>query len=187
MSSKNQLILKWLRKHFQLKPGKPAYVYGAWILLVLGGPIGVGFILGQLKISAIPTITALTVGMVNKNGTYRQQAIATGTATVGIALALLIANLIDAHLWLAIASTSVIVFSLAFISVWGTTVAGIGLTTSLTYIIFLAKFSNFPDLTTLLQACLLCLAGGLWTMLLSSCLWLIRPYTPAVQAVADCY
>lgn len=183
----NRSILDWLRRLFKLKPGKPAYIYGVWILLVLGGPILVGFLLGYPQISAIPAVSALFVGMINKNGSYRQQAAATGTATVALALALLIANLVNTHFGLSIVATFVIVFCLALISVLGTPMASIGLTTSIAYIIFLAKFSTFPTLEIVFEQCLLCLAGGLWTMLMSSGLWILRPHTPAVEAVAESY
>ena len=180
-------IFVWLRQLFQLKSGKPAYAYGAWILLVLGGPIMVGFLLGHPKISSVPAISALFVGMINKDGTYRQQATTTTTATVVMALTLLIANLVNTHPWLAIVATFVIVFCLAMTSVLGTTMASISLITSLSYILFLARFSTFPTLETVLEECLLCLAGGLWTILLSSGLWIFRPHTPVIEAVAKSY
>ena len=65
--------------------------------------------------------------------------------------------------------------------------ARVSMVTSFMFIISLAKFSSFPDLATVLEQALLCMAGGLWVMVLSWVLSIARPYTPAVEAVADCY
>ncbi len=70
------------------------------MLVVLSGPIIAGLLLNQPKLSTIPTISALFVGLVRINGTHRQQVTATGVATVGVTLALLIANLVSGSFWL---------------------------------------------------------------------------------------
>lgn len=187
MPSKNRQPLNWLKRQFQLNPGSPNYVEGLRTLLILSGPIAVGFFFGQPKLSAIPTISAFFVGMINVNGTYRQQAAATGAATIGVTLALLIANLVSGSLWLAILTTFIFIFLLGLANLFGTAMASISLFTSLMYIISLAKFSSFPNLATVIEQALLCLAGGLWVIVLSSALWILYPYTPAMRAVADCY
>ncbi len=181
------LRLIWLRQLFQLKPGKPAYMQGVKTLLVLIGPLAVGFWLGQPKLSAIPTISALFVGIVAVNGTYWQQVRATGAAAIGITLALLLANLVSGNAGVAIATTAMLVFLLSLASLLGTAAAGVGLVTSIMFVVSLARFTSFPDLATVLEQCGLSLAGGLWAMAIASSLWIIRPYTPVVAAVADCY
>ncbi|WP_052055579.1 FUSC family membrane protein [Myxosarcina sp. GI1] len=187
MSPKNRQFLGWLWQQFQLQQGKPAYIYGLRTLLVLGAPIAVGFLLGKPTASAIATISALFVGMVNINGTYRQQALAIGTATVGITLALLIANLVSSNFWLTIATTFTVIFVLGLAGLYDAAAARVSLVISMMFIISLARFSSFPNLVTILEQCLLCLAGGLWTMVLSLSLWIVRPYKPVIQSVADCY
>ena len=187
MPSKNHRPLSWLWQPFQLQPDKPDYINGLRTILALGGPVAAGFVLGQPKLSTIPTIAALFVGIVSVNGTYRQQATATGAATLGVTLALLVANLVSGSFWLAIFTTFTVIFFLSLASVIRASLASVGLVTSIMFIISLAKFSAFPNLTAVLEQGLLCLGGGLWVMVLSSLLWIVRPYTPAVKAVADCY
>ncbi len=187
MVFQNRSSLSWLWQPLQLQPGKPDYINGIRTILALGGPVAAGFLLGQPKLSTIPTIAALFVGIVSASGTYRQQATTTGAAAVGVTLALLVANLVSGSFWLAVFTTFVVIFALSLASLIRASMAGIGLVTSIMFIISLAKFSSFPTLTAVLEQSLLCLGGGLWVMVLSSLLWIVRPYTPAVKAVADCY
>lgn len=187
MSAKNLHSLNWLQQQFRLNPGKPDYISGIRTLLILSVPIAVGFFLGQPKLSAIPTISAFFIGTIAVNGTYRQQAVAISAASVGVTLSLLIANLVSGNFWLAILTTFIFIFLLGLASLFGAVMARVSLVTSLMFIISLAKFSSFPDLATVLEQALLCMAGGLWVIVLSWILSIARPYTPAVQAVADCY
>ena len=187
MPSKNRHPLNWLQQQFQLNPGKPDYINGIRTLLILSGPLAVGFALGQPKLSAISTVSAFFIGTIAVKGTYRQQAVATCMATLGVTLALLIANLVCSSFWLAILTTFIVIFLLSLASLFGATMARVSMVTSLMFIISLAKFSSFPDLATVFEQALLCIAGGLWVMILSWVLSIARPYTPTVQAVADCY
>ncbi|WP_319423604.1 FUSC family protein [Pleurocapsa sp. FMAR1] len=187
MPYQNQYLLNWLQQQFQISLGKPDFIRGAWMLLVLSGPLAVGFFLGQPKISAIPTIAAFLVEIVPVSGAYRHQVTARGIATVGITLALLIANLVSGSFWLAIITTFVVIFLLALASLFGSAMTSASFATSIMFVIALARFSSFPNLTAVLEQCLFCFTGGLWAMALSSALWIVRPHTPVVQAVADCY
>ncbi|MEZ2241073.1 FUSC family membrane protein [Microcoleus sp.] len=108
-------------------------------------------------------------------------------ATIGTTLALLIANLVSSTLWLAIPTTFLVMFIAGLAGLFGTTAATVSLVTSIMFIVSLAKFASFPDWSTVLEQCALCLGGGLWTMLLSLGLWVLRPYTPVIVAAANCY
>lgn len=187
MPSKNRHPFNWLQQQFQLNPGKPDYINGIRTLLILSGPLAAGFFLGQPKLSAIPTVSAFFIGTIAVKGTYRQQAVATSMATLGVTLALLIANFVSGNFWLAILTTFTFIFLLSLASLFGAAMARVSFVTSFMFIISLAKFSSFPDLATVLEQAVLCMAGGLWVMILSWVLSIARPYTPAVQAVADCY
>jgi uncharacterized membrane protein YccC len=55
------------------------------------------------------------------------------------------------------------------------------------FIVALAKFAAFPDWSTVLQQCAFCLAGGMWSIVVSLGLWVLRPYAPVLQSVANCY
>lgn len=187
MRSPKQPPLVWLRQQFQIQPGQPAYVYGVRILLILIGPVGAGFLLHNPKLSVIPTLADLSVGLIAVGGTYRQQAKTMGAAAIAVTLALLLANLIGGSFLLTVATTFALTFLLSFASLWGAGITSISIITLLMFIVSLAKFSTFSSASVLLIQCLLCLSGGLWAIAISCLLWVVRPYTPVTEAVAESY
>jgi uncharacterized membrane protein YccC len=187
MSSKNQLPLKWLLQQFQLKPGKPAIVYGLRTLVVLIAPIGVGIIFGHPAASVVAVLAAMFVGMADVGGAYRQKAIAMSAATIGVTVALLIASLVGTTLWLAVPTTFIVIFFAGLVGLYGSTAATVSLVTSIMFVVSIAKFASSPNLSTIFLQCSLCFAGGVWAMIMSLFLWVLRPYAPVMEAVASCY
>ncbi|BBD65520.1 hypothetical protein NIES4072_08050 [Nostoc commune NIES-4072] len=187
MSSTDKRPLSWLLQQFQLQPGKPAIASGLRSLFILGVPIGIGIITGHAAESAIATMAAWFVGMVNVDGAYRQRAIAMIAATIGVTVMFLIASLVSSHLWLAVPTTFLVIFIAGLANLYGNVAASVSLITSIMFVIALAKFASFSNLSTLIQHCGLCLAGGIWTTVLSLGLWAVRPDVPAIQTVANCY
>ncbi|MDZ8258325.1 FUSC family protein [Nostoc sp. ChiQUE01b] len=187
MSFTDKRPLGWLLQQFQLQPGKPAIASGLRSLFILGVPIGIGIITGHAAESAIATMAAWFVGMVNVDGAYRQRAIAMIAATIGVTLMFLIASLVSSHLWLAVPTTFLVIFITGLANLYGSVAASVSLITSIMFVIALARFAAFSNLPTLIQHCGLCLAGGTWTTVLSLGLWVVRPYVPAMQIVANCY
>ncbi|MEH1936290.1 MAG: FUSC family membrane protein [Nostoc sp.] len=179
--------LSWLLQQFQLQPGKPAIFSGLRSLFILGVPIGVGMITGHAAESAIATMAAWFVGMVNVDGAYRQRATAMIAATIGVTVMFLIASLVSSHLWLSVPTTFLVIFIAGLASLYGNVAASVSLVTSIMFVISLAKFASFSNLSTLIQHCALCLAGGTWTTVLLLGLWVVRPDIPAMQTVANCY
>ncbi|MEG4007764.1 hypothetical protein QUA41_17905 [Microcoleus sp. Pol11C1] len=102
MPSDYRQSLNWLLQQFQPLPGKPDLLYGLRTLLAASGPIAVGFIAGHPAASAIAVMGAMFVGMVDAGGAYRQKATVMLAATIGVTVALLVANLVSSTLWLAI-------------------------------------------------------------------------------------
>ncbi len=186
MSSENPSPLKWLWQHFQLQPGKPAIVYGLRTLVMLIAPIGVGILVGHPAATVIVVLGAMFVGMADVGGAYRQKAVAMSAATIGMTGALLIASLVGSNPTLAIPTTFIVIFLAGLANVYGSTAATVSLVTSIMFVISVAKFTS-PDLSTVVIQCLLCLAGGGWAMVMSLGLWVLRPYAPVMQAVANCY
>ncbi|MEH2173258.1 FUSC family protein [Nostoc sp.] len=187
MSFTDKRPLSWLLQQFQLQPGKPAIASGLRSLFVLGVPIGIGIITGHAAESAIATMAAWFVGMVNVDGAYRQRAIAMIAATIGVTVMFLIASLVSDHLWLAVPTTFLVIFIAGLANLYGNVASSVSLITSIMFVIALAKFASFSNLSTLIQHCGLCLAGGTWTTVLSLGLWAVRPDVPAIQTVANCY
>ncbi|MEJ6485901.1 FUSC family membrane protein [Nostoc punctiforme UO1] len=187
MPSDHRQSLNWLLQQFQPLPGKPDILYGLRTLLVVSGPIAVGFITGHPAASTIAVMGAMFVGMVDTGGAYRQKATVMLAATIGVTVALLIANLVSSNLWLAIPTTFLVMFIAGLAGLFGTIAGTVSLVTSTMFIVSLAKFASFPDLSTVFLQCALCLAGGVWAMVLSLLLWVLRPYTPAIEAASSCY
>lgn len=187
MSSKSQRPLNWLLQQFQLKPGKPDIAASLQTLVLVLVPIGVGVLMGHPAASAIAVMGAWSVGLVNVEGAYRQQATAKIAAAISITAVLFLANLVDSILWLSALTMFLVMFIAGFVSLFGQAASSISLTTSIMFIVALAKFATFPDWSTVLQQCALCLAGGIWSIVVSLGLWVLRPYAPVLQSVANCY
>ena len=173
MSSRNQPRFKWLLQQFQLQPGKPAIIYGLRTLVMLIAPIGVGIIVGHPAASVVVVLGAMFVSMADVGGAYRQKAVAMGAATIGVTGALLIASLVGSNPTLVIPTTFIVIFLAGLANVYGSTAATLSLVTSIMFVISVAKFAS-PDLSTILLQCLLCFAGGVWAMVMSLGLWVLR-------------
>ncbi|BAY49345.1 hypothetical protein SAMD00079811_69740 [Scytonema sp. HK-05] len=187
MSSKFQRPLNWLLQQFQLKPGKPAIASSLQTLISVLGPIGVGVLMGHPAASAIAVMGAWLVGLVNVDGAYHQKATAKIAAAISITAMLFLANLVHDTLWLSALTTFLVMFLAGFVGLFGQVASSISLITSIMFIVALARFATFPDLSTVLHQCALCLAGGIWSTVVSLGLWVVRPYSPVIQAVANCY
>lgn len=187
MFSKFRSLLNWLLQQFQLKPGKPTLNASLQVLISVLGPLTIGVVMGQPRQSAIGIMGAWMIGMVNVEGVYRQQVTAKIVALVSITAMLLLANLVHSILWLSVLTTFLVMFLLGFIGLWGQTAAAISLITSIMFIVALAKFATFPNWYTVLQQCLFCLGGGIWSIVVALGIWRLYPFKPVIQAVVNCY
>ena len=185
--SRLQSLFNWLLKPFQLKPGKPAIASSLQALVSVLVPLGIGVWIGHPAESVSAILAAWSVGLVNVDGVYRQKATAKIVAAISITAALLLANLVHGSLWLVALITFLVMFVSGFVGVFGQGVSSIGLSVAITFVVALAKFAAFPDWSSVLQQCALCLAGGIWSTTLSLGLWKLRPYAPVTQALANCY
>ena len=182
-----QSVLKKLLQPFELRSGPLAISAGLRTLVFVGGPIGVGILTGQSAVSAIAVLSALFVGMVDVGGAYRQKATAMMAATAGMTLMLLVANLVSGSPGLVAVTTFWVMFAVGLSGLFGKMAATVSLSTSLIYIVALAKFAAFPTLSDVLEQALLCFAGGLWAVVVSLSIWIQSPYLPAMRSVAACY
>ncbi|PSB03303.1 FUSC family protein [Merismopedia glauca] len=187
MLSKFQKLLNWLVQQFELKPGKPAIAASLRALVSVLGPLGVGILMGHPTASAIAILGAWFVGLVNVEGIYRQQATAKFVAAIAITAMLFLANLVYGTLWLSLLTTFLVMFLAGFVGLFGQAASSISLIASIMFIVALARFATFPDWSTVFQQCSLCLAGGIWSTVLSLGIWKLHPYKPVVQSVANCY
>ncbi|HEY9619974.1 MAG TPA: FUSC family membrane protein, partial [Crinalium sp.] len=179
--------LNWLFQQFQLKPGKPAIASSLRALISVLGPLLVGVWLGHPTASAIAIMAAWFVGLVNIEGVYRQKAVAKVAALISIIAMLLLANLVHSIFWLSVLTMFAVMFVAGLVNVFGQAVSSISLITSIMFIVALARFSSFPDWSTVFQQCAIGLAGGTWSIIVSLALWRLHPYKPVIQSVANCY
>lgn len=187
MSSKSQQPLNWLSQQFQLKPGQPDFVASLQTLVLILVPLGIGVWLGNPAGSAIAVMGAWMVGLVNVEGAYHQRATAKITAAIVVTAMLFLANLVHGIFWLSVVTTFLVIFIAGFVSLYGQAAASISLTSSIMFIVALAKFATFSDWSTVFEQCMLCLAGGIWAIVVSLGLWVVYPYAPVLQSIANCY
>lgn len=187
MFFKFQQFPNWLLQQFQLKPGKPAIASSIRALISVLVPLGIGVWTGNPGASATAIIGAWFVGLVNVEGVYRQKATAKIVAALSITAMLLLANLVHGTLLLSAVTMFLVMFLTGFVGLFGQAASAISLITSLAFVVALAKFATFPSWTIVLQQCIFCLAGGMWSIVLSVGIWRLRPYQPVIQSVANCY
>ena len=106
------------------------------------------------------------------------------TAIVGITFATLLASQVAGTSWLAVVLTFFFCFGSAYANLYGNTANLVGFVTALTFVTAIFTPTN---LSTALQRCELTLVGGIWAMVLSLGLWVLHPYQPVLQAVAESY
>lgn len=187
MLSNLRQLWNWLLQQFQLKPGRPALASSLRALVSVLGPLGVGVWMGHPAASALAILGAWFVGLVNVEGVYRQKATAKIVAVIAITGMLLLAHLVHGTLWLSALTTFLVMVVAGFLGAFGQAAAAISLTTSIMFIVALARFAASPDWTTVLQQGALCFAGGMWSIFISLGLWQLHPYKPVLQSVANCY
>src|SRR6476661_609459 len=87
--------LRGLRRSFRLESQRLQLPQGVRAALAISVPIGLGLAYHQLAISVIVTLGAWLVLVTDTGGAYRQKAIATLSATVGVGCAVLVASLLN--------------------------------------------------------------------------------------------
>ena len=85
--------------------------------------------MGHPAASAIAVMGAWSVGLVNVEGAYRQQATAKIAAAISITAMLFLANLVDGTLWLSALTMFLVMFIAGFVSLFGQAASSISLTT----------------------------------------------------------
>jgi uncharacterized membrane protein YccC len=156
---------------------------GVRAALAISVPIGLGLAYHQLATSVIVTLGAWFVLVTDTGGAYRQKAIATLSATVGVGCAVLVASLLNVSPVLIIVGTFLWVTIAALVGIFGNTAATVSFSTSLMFVITAA----LPHANDMWFRCSLCVGGGLWASCLSLALWPLHVFTPVIQAVGECY
>lgn len=170
-------------RSFRLESQRLQLPQGVRAALAISVPIGLGLAYHQLAASVIVTLGAWFVLVTDTGGAYRQKAIATLSATVGVGCAVVVASLLNVSPFLIIVGTFLWVTIAAFVGIFGNTAATVSFSTSLMFVITVA----LPHANDMWFRCFLCLGGGLWASCLSLALWPLHAFTPVIEAVGDCY
>jgi uncharacterized membrane protein YccC len=183
MIAPHRASLRVLLRFFRLESHRLQVPQGVRAALAISVPIGLGLAFHQVGAAVIVTLGAWFVLISDTGGAYRQKAVATLTATVGVASAVLVASLLNVSpLWI-IVGTFLWVAAAAFVGIFGNTASTVSFSTSLMFIITAA----LPHASDMWLRLFLCVTGGLWAACLSLALWPLRAFTPVIQAVAQCY
>jgi uncharacterized membrane protein YccC len=175
--------LRVLLRFFRLESHRLQVPQGVRAALAISVPIGLGLAFHQVGAAVIVSLGAWFVLVSDTGGAYRQKAVATLSATVGVASAVLVASLLNVSpLWI-IVGTFLWVAAAAFVGIFGNTASTVSFATSLMFVITAA----LPHASDMWLRLFLSVTGGLWAAFLSLALWPLRAFTPVIQAVAQCY
>jgi uncharacterized membrane protein YccC len=175
--------LQGLFRIFRLESERLQLPQGVRAALAISVPIGLGLAFHQLAAAVIVTLGAWMVLLADTGGAYRQKAMATLSATAGVACAVLAASILNVSPLSIIIGCFLWVAAAAFIGIYGNTASTVSFMTSLMFVITAA----LPHAADMWFRLFLCLAGGLWAACLSLALWPLHAFTPVFQAVAQCY
>jgi uncharacterized membrane protein YccC len=176
-------IIQDLRRFFRMESNRLQFPQGVRAALAISVPIGLGLAFHQLGAAVIVTLGAWLVLVTDTGGAYPQKAMATLSATAGVACAVLAASILNVSLPLIILGTFLWVATASFIGIFGNTASTVSFSTSLMFVITVA----LPHANDVSFRLLLCVAGGLWAASLSLALWPLHAFTPVIEAVSQCY
>jgi uncharacterized membrane protein YccC len=176
-------MLQDLLRFFRMESNRLQFPQGVRAALGISVPIGLGLAFHQLGAAVIVTLGAWLVLVTDTGGAYRQKAMATLSATAGVACAVLAASILNVSPPLIIVGTFLWVATATFIGIFGNTASTVSFTTSLMFVITAA----LPHANDVSFRLLLCVAGGLWAACLSLALWPLHAFTPVIEAVSQCY
>jgi uncharacterized membrane protein YccC len=131
------------------------------------------------------SLSGLNTAIMDKGGPYRTRAHILSALTVASAVAAIVGSLISGHVILAASLTFVLAMLCGLVRAWPDFGPGFGVTILVTYAIALAVPAASFQAAALRG--LWIIVGGLWTILLATLLWPLRPYRPVRLRVAECY
>lgn len=181
----NSFFTRYIRASFALTPGKPAFLRGLRVAIILGVPILYGLFTGLLPGALLFMMAALNVTLMDMGGmTYRKTSRIMLLTTLLNAVAAAVALLSGLHILTACIMTAVWLAAVAMLGLLGHSGVMMGFVNSAIFVMMIAHPNN---LNTALYTFIIFIAGGLWAMLLSLIAWPISPYRPVQKAIARCF
>jgi len=183
--SENSFLIRYLHASFKLTPGKPAYLRGFRVAILLGLPVLIGLYTNMLSESFLLMFATLNVTLVDLGGmTYRKTARIMLITTLLNAVAAIVAQYAGLHILTAFVVTAIWLAAVAMLGLLGNSGVMMAFVNSAIFVIIVA---NPNSQATTINTFFVFIAGGLWAMFLSLIAWPIRPYQPIRKAVANCF
>jgi uncharacterized membrane protein YccC len=167
---------------FHLEPGRPAWVVGARMAVIIAVPLAVGTAIGQVPDATFVCLGALNGGMADTGGAQSTRWHALGAASVGNAVAIAAGTVAGLHLGTAIPLLFVVAFVSGCANLYGNVAANVGFTS---LILFIVGIGLPADGSVAVQRLWLTLLGGLWTVVIALVVWPVHPYAAARAAVVE--
>jgi len=184
-SNKDSSFIRFLCTAVKMTPGKPAYIRGLRVAVLLGLPILIGFYTNMLSQSFLLMFATLNVTLVDLGGmTYRKTARTMLITTILNAVAAIVAQWAGLHILTACIITAVWIAAVAMLGLLGNSGVMMAFVNSALFVIIV---SNPNSNATTINTFLVFIAGGAWAMLLSLIAWPIKPYQPIRKAIASCF
>jgi uncharacterized membrane protein YccC len=173
-----------LRLILKLEVRNLALANGLRSALALGVPLWLGKLTDHREHGLLVGLMAFFVNLVNVGGPYRTKAVAMGTATLGIAMSVLVGTLVAAVPPVAVFLTLLWGLGCGLAYLYGEVGSVVGLVVGVAFIFAINTPGDFSAAGT---GFLLCLVAGGWAMLLSLVMWPFTPYNPLQASVAAGY
>ncbi|MFK5857494.1 MAG: FUSC family protein [Bacteroidota bacterium] len=182
---KDSFLARFWHAAFKVTPGKPAYLLGFRVSVLLGLPIIIGLYFDMLPQASMLLFASLNVTLVDMGGmTYRKTARILLLTTILNAVTAVAAQWIGLHIISATIVTFFWLAAVAMLGLLGNSGVMVAFVNSVLFVIIVANPSSHgAPIATFLTF----IIGGLWAMLLSLFAWPIKPYQPIRKAAAACF
>ncbi len=182
---KNSFFIRYLHAAFSITPGKPAYLRGLRVAILLGLPVLIGLYTNMLSEAFLLMFATLNVTLVDLGGmTYRRTARIMLLTTILNAFAAIVAQWAGLHILTACVVTAVWLAAVAMLGLLGNSGVMMAFVNSAIFVIIV---SNPDSQATTVNTFLVFITGGIWAMFLSLIAWPIKPYQPIRKAITHCF
>lgn len=173
-----------MREALRVTPARPNLSAGLRAALATTLPLLLVVLTDHQEL-AWTSLAGFNTVLVDKGGGYRSRATTMMALALSGGLAVLLGTLLAAHTVAAILLVLAVVWVGGFVRLFGAEATAVGVCTSVTLVVALARPSSGLAESALSAAFFV--MGSLWALLISLVLWPLRPFRPASLAVADSF
>jgi uncharacterized membrane protein YccC len=169
---------------FRVEPGRPAIGLGLRVATGIAVPLLIGLATNRVMAGSAAALGAINVGMADSGGPERTRVAAMSVAALADAAALALGIAAARSLGAAVPLMLAIAFAGGIVTLYGRVASNVGFVVT---VVFILGLGVTPGALSASEALWVCLAGGVWAMVLALALWPLRPFAAAQNAVAGCY